>query len=43
MDGREHEVDRKNKHCRKLEEHHSTDGFGEYKGFSAEVYDVWDT
>lgn len=28
MDGKEHEMDRKNKHCRRPEEHHSTDGFG---------------
>ena len=42
MDGRENEMDRKNKHCRRPEDHHST-VLRKDKWFSGEVYGVWDT
>ena len=43
MDGRENEMDRKNKDCRRPEDHHSTGGLGEDERFSGELYGVWDT
>lgn len=43
MDGRENEMNGKNKHYRRPEHHHSTGGFWEDKRFSGEVYGERDT
>lgn len=42
MGGRENGMDRKNKHCRRPEDHPSTGGLEEDKWFSVEVCGVWD-